>query len=157
MGSYSTPLEIMRQLILPAFLVLLPLSLAHGPAQGGNLTTTTTSCGKRNKETFLKSLKVVRKVRTSADCQSLCTEYAGCTHFVWKRSKRVARRSCTLQKLGYKKRKNLVSGPVSCGLIQPVENEAAETCCAMKNVDGKTYLFLREDNPATAEHGCKDG
>ena len=42
-------------------------------------------------------------------------------------------------------------------LFLTVESEAKETCCAMKNVDGKTYFFLREDTLATAEYGCKDG
>ena len=71
-------------------------------------------CGKTNKQTILKKLKVVKKVKTSLDCQKLCANFSGCTHFVWKNNKKVAKRTCTLQTIGYKTKKNFVSGPVSC-------------------------------------------
>jgi len=90
-------------------------SPAPVPSPVPSPTPPSTSCGKTDKRTFLKSLKVVKKVKTSSACQTLCAEYSGCTHFVWKKSKKVAKRSCTLQNVGYKTKKNFVSGPVSCG------------------------------------------
>ena len=71
-------------------------------------------CGKTNKQTILKKLKLVKKVKTSLDCQKLCSNFSGCTHFVWKNNRKVAKRTCTLQTIGYKTKKNFVSGPVSC-------------------------------------------
>ena len=71
-------------------------------------------CGKTNKLTFLKKLKVAKKVKNSLDCQKLCASYSGCTHFMWKNNRKVARRTCTLQNIGYKTKKNFVSGPVNC-------------------------------------------
>ena len=70
--------------------------------------------GKTNKQSFLKKLKVVKKVKISLDCQQLCADFSGCTHFVWKNNRKVAKRTWTLQNIGYKTKKNFVSGPVSC-------------------------------------------
>lgn len=76
--------------------------------------TPTTSCGKNNMQTVLSKLKVVKKVKTSEACQTLCVDMSGCTHWVWKKHKRVAKRTCTLQMVGYRAKKNFVSGPVTC-------------------------------------------
>jgi len=76
--------------------------------------TPTTSCGKSNMQTVLSKLKVVKKVKTSEACQTLCVSMAGCTYWMWKKHKRVAKRTCTLQMVGYRAKKNFVSGPVTC-------------------------------------------
>ena len=71
-------------------------------------------CGMKNKATMLKKLKVVKKVKNSLSCQKLCSNLNGCTHFMWKNNKKAAKRICTLQAIGYKAKKNFVSGPANC-------------------------------------------
>ena len=78
-------------------------------------------CGIVNKMTILSKLSMVKKVKTALECQKLCADYTGsrsCTHFLWKNHRKVTKRTCTLQVVGYKTKKNFVAGPLNCWKLE---------------------------------------
>eukprot|EP00092_Neocalanus_flemingeri_P104513 GFUD01133885.1.p1 GENE.GFUD01133885.1~~GFUD01133885.1.p1 ORF type:complete len:232 (-),score=57.64 GFUD01133885.1:49-702(-) len=80
------------------------------------MTTTTTfkECGIKNMVTFLKTLKVMKKVASANDCQKLCEEFPGCQYFKWKTHRAEKKRTCWLQAVSFKGKSKFTSGPVTC-------------------------------------------
>jgi len=68
----------------------------------------------KNKQTVLKTVANKKKVKTAMQCQEFCNTKNGATHFKWKTNKKVSKRQCWCQQIGFKTKKSFSSGPLSC-------------------------------------------
>jgi len=81
---------------------------------------TTLPCPTReNVVPFLKTLSPYKKIKTATVCKDMCIELEGCQYWVWRNSKKVARRQknkykrqCRLYAVDWKKSMNTVAGEI---------------------------------------------